>query len=554
MTASLYARDLTLSFGDRLVLDAVEVGVSARDRVGVVGPNGTGKTTLLRVLAGLQAPDRGSVALTPPSATVGYLPQEPERCVGETVRAFLSRRTGVTAATAELESATATIAEDHDRYDVALERWMALGGADLDARIGPVWAGLGLDERLLDQDMTTLSGGQAARASLGAILLSQFDIFLLEEPTNDLDFDGLDRLEDFLDGLPGAAMIVSHDRSFLERTITSVLELDGQSHRSRLFAGGWLAYLDERETARRHAEEAFEEYRAKRAALEDRARSQRQWAVQGVGREKKNPKDNDKAQRDFRLNRTEKQAAKVRITEKALDRLDVVDKPWEGWQLQLSIASAPRSGAVVARLQDAVVQRGEFTLGPVDVEIGWAERVAILGPNGSGKTTLLNALLGRLPLTAGTQWIGPGVVVGEIDQARARLATGAPLLDAFSAASGVARQQEVRSLLAKFGLSAGHVARPVDSLSPGERTRAVLAVLMARGTNCLVLDEPTNHLDLEAIEQLEQAIDTFDGTLLLVTHDRRLLDAVRIDRTITLGASGERAQVTGTLLPRARDV
>jgi ATPase subunit of ABC transporter with duplicated ATPase domains len=534
MTATLLARDLTHSFGDRLVLDGVDVAVSSRDRVGVVGPNGTGKTTLLRVLAGLQLPERGAVKVTPGTATVGYLPQEPERRPGETVRAFLARRTGVTAASAELEAATLTITTDHDRYDTALERWLALGGADLDARIGPVWAGLGLDDRLLDQDMTTLSGGQAARASLGAILLAQFDIFLLDEPTNDLDFDGLERLEGFLDSLPGAAMIVSHDRAFLERTITSVLELDEQTHRGRVFAGGWLAYLEERATARRHAEEAYADYQVKRGALEERARSQRQWAVQGVSREKKNPKDNDKAQRDFRTNRTEKQAAKVRVTEKALERLDVVDKPWEGWQLQLSIATAPRSGAVVARLDDAIVQRGDFTLGPIDVEIGWAERVAILGPNGSGKTTLLNALLGRLPLASGTQWLGPGVVVGEIDQARASLTTTEPVLDAFVRTSGLPRQQDARSLLAKFGLSAEHVSRSINSLSPGERTRAVLAVLMARGTNCLVLDEPTNHLDLAAIEQLEQAIDTFDGTLLLVTHDRRLLDAVRIDRTITL--------------------
>jgi ATPase subunit of ABC transporter with duplicated ATPase domains len=535
MTATLLARDLTLSFGDHLVLDAVDVGLAGRDRVGVVGPNGTGKTALLRVIAGLQVPDRGSVSLAPPSATVGYLPQEPERRAGETVRAFLARRTGVTAVSLELESATAVIASEADRYDTALHRWLALGGADLDARIGVVWADLGLDAGLLDHDMTTLSGGQAARTSLAAILLAQFDVFLLDEPTNDLDFDGLARLEGFLDDLPGAAMIVSHDRAFLERTITSVLELDERSHQGRLFAGGWLAYLEEQATARRHAEAAYDEYRDTRRGLEERARSQRQWAVQGVTKEKKNSKDNDKAQRDFRLNRTEKQAAKVRVTEKALDRLDVVDKPWEGWQLQLAIATAPRSGAVVARLDDAVVQRGDFTLGPIDVEIGWAERVAILGPNGSGKTTMLNALLGRLPLASGSQWLGPGVVVGEIDQARNLLTRSEPVLTSFIRASGLSRQQDARSLLAKFGLGADHASRPAASLSPGERTRAVLALLMARGTNCLVLDEPTNHLDLAAIEQLEQALDTFDGTLLLVTHDRRLLDAVRIDRTITLG-------------------
>ena len=538
MPATLIARDLTLSFGDNLVLNGVSVVVAPRTRIGVVGPNGTGKTTLLRALAGLQPVDRGLLSVAPPTATVGYLPQEPERRRGETTRTFLARRTGVAAASAELHAATAAVAEREpgadDRYSTALDRWLTLGAADLDSRIGPVWADLGLPAPLLDQDMTTLSGGQAARASLAAILLAQFDVFLLDEPTNDLDFDGLDRLERFVSELNGGVVIVSHDRAFLERTITSVLELDEHAHTAALYEDSWLAYLNERATARRHQEEAYREYRDKKGALEQRARAQRQWAVQGVRTLKKKPRDNDKAQRDFFTNRTEKQAAKVRITEKALDRLDAVDKPWESWDLQLSINAAPRSGDVVARLAGAVVERGDFTLGPIDVEVGWAERIAILGPNGSGKSTLLAALLGRLPLAAGSQWLGPGVIVGEVDQARARFEGELSTLDAFIAESKLTTQQEARSLLAKFGLSAEHVARPASSLSPGERTRAVLALLMARGVNCLVLDEPTNHLDLPAIEQLEQALDSYDGTLLLVTHDRRLLDAVQIDRTISL--------------------
>jgi ATPase subunit of ABC transporter with duplicated ATPase domains len=375
---------------------------------------------------------------------------------------------------------------------------------------------------------------------LAAILLAQFDVFLLDEPTNDLDFAGLDRLERFLDRLSGGAVVVSHDRAFLERTITAVLELDERSHRAHRFEGGWSAYLEERATARKHAETAYADFVDKRHSLEDRAREQRQWAVQGARNLTKRPKDNDKAQRDFFLNRTEKQARKVRITEKALDRLDVVEKPWESWDLHLEIASAPRSGAVVARLDDAVVRRGAFTLGPIDLEIGWAERVAILGPNGSGKTTLLGALLGRIPLESGTRWLGPGVVVGEIDQARAQLSRDESTLDAFLRASDLARQQEARSLLAKFGLAAEHVERSAVSLSPGERTRAVLALLMARGVNCLVLDEPTNHLDLPAIEQLEQALDTFEGTVILVTHDRQLLESVRIDRHIEVATLAHR--------------
>jgi ATPase subunit of ABC transporter with duplicated ATPase domains len=182
------------------------------------------------------------------------------------------------------------------------------------------------------------------------------------------------------------------------------------------------------------------------------------------------------------------------------------------------------------------MRRGDFTLGPVDLEVGWGDRIAIVGPNGSGKTTLLLALLGRLPLSDGDRWMGPGVVVGELDQARDAFSVDASLLDAFLAATGLS-VADARSVLAKFGLSADHVTRAAATLSPGERTRAVLARFAVHGVNCLVLDEPTNHLDLEAIEQLEQALDGYDGTLLLVTHDRRLVEAITLTRAIT--ATGE---------------
>ncbi len=584
MAATLVARDLTVSHGARTILDGVGLTIAPGDRIGVLGPNGVGKSTLLRALAGLAEPDGGSVVLAPPSATVGYLPQEPERRPGETVVDLLGRRTGVAEASAALDVATAALAGagagevdvagagDHDRYSAALERWMGLGGADFDARVGEVWAELGMPESLLHQETTTLSGGQAARASLASILLSRFDVVLLDEPTNDLDFDGLERLERFVASRPEPLVVVSHDRAFLERTVTDIVELDERTHRATRYAGGWLAYLEERATARRHAEEAYDVYRTTRQDLEHRVRRQRQWSDTGVRKLTRRPKDNDKLQRSFFVNRTEKQAAKVRASEKALDRLAVVDKPWEGWELRLEIAAAPRGGAVTARLSGAVVERrgagqAPFRLGPVDAEIGWGERVAILGRNGAGKSTFLAALLGRLPLAEGTQWLGPGTVVGEIDQARALLASAADpsgtprapgpsgtprapgpsgtprspgLLAAFQHASGLKVAHEARTLLAKFGLGADHVARPVESLSPGERTRAVLAVLMARGVNCLVLDEPTNHLDLAAIEQLESALETFEGTLLLITHDRELLDNVSIDRILVVEAGAVR--------------
>ncbi len=533
--ATLVARNLSFERGGRTVLHDVSLTIGPGTCLGVVGPNGVGKSTLLQVLAGLLAPTDGSVRVDPPMATVGYLAQENAVQTDESVRAALTRRTGVAAAETALTEAAIELGSGHpdadDRYALALARYESLSAGDFEARLVTTLNDLGLPETLLEQEVATLSGGQESKVALAALMLSRFDLTLLDEPTNDLDFDGLDRLESIVAGRRGGMVIVSHDRAFLDRAVTDVLELHEQHHTAELFGGGWSGYLAERAAARDHAAEEFAHYEAQKRTLTQRAQRERQWATSGVAKESKSPRDNDKAQRDFRINKTEKLASRARRTERAMEAMEVVEKPWEGWDLKFSIAQAPRSGAVVAKLNGAVIDRGEFHAGPIDLEIGWAERVALVGPNGSGKTTLVEALLGRLPLTAGTSWLGPSVVIGELGQDRRAVGTAGTVVDSLIEATGLP-MSEARSLLAKFGLGAEAAVRPPLSLSPGERTRAELAAFAAKGVNFLVLDEPTNHLDLPAIEQLESALQGFDGTLLLVSHDRRMLETVQVTRTV----------------------
>ncbi|GAA4773394.1 ABC-F family ATP-binding cassette domain-containing protein [Actinomycetospora chlora] len=536
MSATLVARDLAAAHGARVLFSGLDLVVAPGDVIGLVGVNGAGKSTLLRLLAGLAAPDQGSIAVTPPTATIGHLPQETARVPGETVRGFLGRRTGVTAAAVALETATTALSDGvpgaDDAYAVALERWLDLGGADLEERTGEVAADLGFPADLLDAEMASLSGGQAARANLASLLLARFDVFLLDEPTNDLDLAGLERLERWVRELRAGTVLVSHDREFLARTVTSVLELDLAQQQITQYGGGYEAYLTERETARRHAREAYEEYADKRSELTARMQTQKQWVDKGVRNARKKATDPDKHVKHHRGQTSEKQASKIAQTERRIERMEVVEEPRKEWELRMSIAAAPRSGTVVATLDGAVVTRGDFTLGPVTLRLDYADRIAITGANGAGKSTLLALLLGRLAPDAGRASLGSGVVVGEVDQARGLLTGATPLIDVFSRMPEIDRwpTAEVRTLLAKFGLGAEHVHRGADTLSPGERTRAALALLQARGVNLLVLDEPTNHLDLAAIEQLESALASFAGTLLLVSHDRRLLAGVATSR------------------------
>jgi ATPase subunit of ABC transporter with duplicated ATPase domains len=439
---TLVARNIAKSYGDTVVLDRLSLTVTPSSRVGVVGPNGIGKSTLLRVLAGLEKPDSGTIKREPPDLSVAYLAQQ--------------------------------------------------------------------------LDVAGLSGGEAARRKLEAILTADAEVLLLDEPTNDLDFAALQSLEHFVEKHRGGLVVVSHDRAFMEG-MTSIVEFEAETRSVREYTGGWSQFAQQRAAARARQESAYADYRVGRERIEEQVRRMRQWEERGYGqgRKKKKTKDVKKA------------------GEKKLARLERVEKPWTPWRLQLTLAPKHRGGDVVARLERAIIARDGFRLGPISLELRQGDRLALLGRNGVGKTTLLKALLGELPLASGRRWVGPSVVLGELPQGEGQFGGSQRLLDSFVDLAGLT-VDDARSLLAKFALGAGDVLRPGRSLSPGERSRAAIALLAARHVNALVLDEPTNSLDLEAIEQLEFALEDFQGALVLVTHDRRFLDAFGATQTIEL--------------------
>jgi ATPase subunit of ABC transporter with duplicated ATPase domains len=542
----LAARNLTVVRGAQVVLDRVDLVVDGTSRIGMLGRNGAGKTTLLRCLAGLETPASGTVERSPPALNAGYLAQEPDPRPGETTAAYLRRRTGLAEAEAAMQAALRAVG-DHpgqrelEAYDDALARFLALGGDDHDTRAPRVLADAGLDPAVLERPLERLSGGQRVKAGLAAILLARFDVLLLDEPTNNLDFDGLGRLERFLAGEERPVVLVSHDRAFLSATTTRIAELDLHSRRLTEYGGGYDAYVEERRRRREQASADYDEARAERTRLEEAARQKREWAQSRRGERRT---DNDKALAGRRKERATAGATRAKALERRLERLGDADKPWEGWDLRMSLQAGRRSGEVVASLAGAVVERGRFRLGPVDLELRWRDRLALTGPNGAGKSTLLGLLTGELRPAAGTVRLGSGVVVGHLGQDRTPFP--GTLLEAVRARTELS-VEEARALLAKFDLGAEHLTRPETALSPGERSRAGLAVLVAQGTNLLLLDEPTNHLDLDAIEELERALAGYDGTLVVVSHDRRLLASLRLDRRLEVVAG----RVTEAPLPVA---
>ena len=544
MSTTLFLSGVAASFGAHPLFAGLDATVAPGDVTALVGPNGSGKTTLLRIIAGEHPADAGTVRLAPPDAAIGYLPQSPP-APEESILGYVRRRTGVGPAQAVFEAAAAELASGapgtEERYARALDHWLALGGADLDVRLAEVLARLDLRVDP-DRPLGTLSGGQAARAALASILASRYDVLLLDEPTNNLDGDGLDALTSFVGSLSSPVLVASHDRAFLDAVATSVLELDEHQQSVNAYAGGWTDYRATKALARRQAEEAYQAYAERQADLVARARRQNEWARQGRTKAGRLGPHQQLAKKwaEDKARKLDQRAARVRD---AVDRLPRVEQPRKEWELRYTITAAPEPAEVVLTLDEVVAGAGDFRVGPFSAQVARGDRIVLAGPNGAGKSTLLHTVLGSRPALSGRVSWGTRVALGTIDQGRAQISGPDALIEVVARALDATEPAWVRTLLAKFGLGAEHVERPCQQLSLGERTRAALAVLQGRAVNVVVLDEPTNHLDVAAIEQLEAALVAFSGTLLIVTHDRSLRDALAPSATWEFRRRGDHADV-----------
>ena len=531
----LQISNVSKSFGGNPLFERVSFTLNGGERVGLVGPNGCGKTTLLRIVMGQLQPDSGSVSFSPPGLRVGYLAQALEFAPGETVGQVLTAAVaGLAEAESTLEDLTSQMATARGEtlhillaeYDQALAAYERLGGYGADAHGREVLDGLGLGDLTLETPVEVLSGGEKTRLGLARLLLAAYgsagrshpSLLLLDEPTNHLDIDAMEWLERFLQGFAGAVLIVSHDRTFLDRTVGAILEMDVHTHAITLYAGDYSSYAAAKERERQRLWAAYTDQQAFIGRLESTVAAKKRYA-----------KSIELGTVNFATRKIAMGIARRAVVQqKRLQRLlgseDRIDKPERSWEMKLEFSGTPASGRMVIQLEQIRMGfPGRLLFDDVDLTLSAGERIALVGPNGSGKTTLARLILGEMEPLSGHVRLGTGVRAGYFAQEQEQLDPETTPYDVIRSVAPF-DQTEARSFLHYFLLGGDDALRPVGSLSLGERARLGLARLVAMGCNLLILDEPINHLDLASREHFEQAIMAYRGTVLTILHDRYFIE------------------------------
>ena len=498
------ARNLHKAFGDQVILRDTSFMVRRGDHIALVGRNGVGKTTLLDLIAGLASPDAGEVVRAG-QCVVDYMAQEKAADPTLTLREFVTLARPRLAAVRDELSAMERHLHDHPGDMAAVRRmgdlqteFERLGGFSFDSEMAAVVTGLGFSESRLDEPLSSFSGGERNRAALARVLLGEGSLLLLDEPTNHLDIEGTEWLEEYLRNVDKACILVSHDRAFLDAVAGEVWELeDGRLER---YQGGFQRYLAEREHRRQVHEHRYRHQQQEIARIEEFIR------------------------RNIAGQKTRQAQSRLKL----LSRIERLPPPRrDDGSLQIDLQSAGRSFAHVLAVKGVTLAYGDRTiLEDVDFDLYRGDRMGLVGRNGCGKSTLLRSLIGELEPVCGSIRLGNRVTVGYFDQELSDLPTEGTMLQALWEVDPAAEVEVIRSRAARFGFVGEDVLKSVRALSGGEKTKLCLARLVSRPVNLLILDEPTNHLDLPAREALEQALTEYDGTLLVVSHDRFFLDRV----------------------------
>ena len=523
----LTVHQITKSYNLNLILNQVSFRLLPGQRLGLVGHNGTGKTTLLRIIIGEERPDSGTVQFNPADLRLGYLPQGQIEQLGETIGGFLDRLQGDPDRLAErlADLGTALAARPNDaalqaEYDDTLARLESAAEGTGDA--AAVLAGLELDRFDRATPVAHLSGGQKTRLALAGVLLSRPQLLLLDEPTNHLDVAMLEWLETWLFNYPGGALIVSHDRAFLDRAATGILEIDPIERTLKAYEGNYSDYLEAKENERARQWQAYLDQQAKIARLKVAAAQVRRRARFRKGG-KADPENTDGFSAGFFADRSKETVHKAKHIEKRIERLlneERVDKPGRTWQMRVDFQATADTGRDVLVLEDLAVGYGETPLSSeINAVLRYGARAVLVGPNGIGKTTLLRTIAGQIQPLGGRVRLGSKVKIGYMAQEQETLDGDATPLSTIEKVTALS-ETETRALLSKFLFKGDDVFAPVGKLSFGERARLSLAVLVAQGCNFLLLDEPINHLDIPSRASFEQALSAFEGTVLAVVHDR----------------------------------
>jgi ATP-binding cassette, subfamily F, member 3 len=535
----LTAHHLDKNYGIQPILQDVYFSISNNERVGLIGPNGCGKTTLVRILAGYEQPDSGTVLSTRPNPStrsgqrlrIGYLAQgmnfDDEQTLQATLRLDSISSADLEAEIVFLASALATNPGDshiQHQYDNALARI-----STFDVRPETILGPLGLAEIPLDTPVKHLSGGQKTRLMLARVLLEDPQLLLLDEPTNHLDIEMLEWLEDWLRRFPGAALIVSHDRAFLDNTVTSILELDPATYRVKSYAGNYADYLEQKLTEREKQAQAYQDQQAEIAQLRAAAAH-----IRGLTKMKKGGKadSGDKFAKGFFGNRSTKNVAgRAKHIEARIEKIlteERVEKPKQNWQMKLGFGAPAHQSKDVLITENLSVGYDKPLLTDLNLTLRAGQRIALTGPNGTGKTTLIRTVAGRLEPLSGTVKLGVTVKLGYMTQEQELLN---PALNALQTIQTVApfNETEIRNFLHYFLFKGDEALRPTSDLSYGERARLQLGLLVAQGCTFLLLDEPINHLDIPSRARFEEALTNFKGTILAVVHDRYFIERFASD-------------------------